>query len=437
MTEHKIGATLSPMSKETEIIKQKLDVVEFLRSYITLFPAGKNFKALCPFHGEKTPSFIVSPDRQMWHCFGCGTGGDIFKFVMLYDHLEFPEALKFLAEKAGVPIQTMSPTQQREFGVLYDLQDAAKAIYVQALPKNHEALEYLKARGITEETIREFELGYAEGGETLTVQLLKQGFDVQDIVRAGLAQKNARGLYRDKFQERIVFPIANQVGKTVAFTGRILPGALERMKAQGMTMEPPKYLNSPDTLIFNKSKVLYGFDKSKQAIAETDTALLVEGQMDLLMAWQSGVKNVVAVSGTALTPNHLERLRRFADAIIVSFDNDVAGLKALERALDYFHDFDFHVKAITLGVYKDPADACLADPEFLKKAIAKAKPAMQHVIDVYFTPTIYKKDDIPAQKRILRHLLEKLKPIRSAVEQNMWLQEIAKKSRVSEHALTE
>ncbi len=425
------------MAKETEIIKQKLDLAEFLRGYLTLFPAGKNLKALCPFHGEKTPSFIVSPDRQMWHCFGCGAGGDIFKFVMLYDHLEFPEALKFLAEKAGVPIHAMSPAQQREFGVLYDLQDAAKAIYTQALPKNREAQEYLRSRGLTEETVREFELGYAEGGETLTIQLLKQGFDVQDIVRAGLAQKNVRGLYRDKFQERIVFPIANQVGKTVAFTGRILPGTVERIKAQGMTMEPPKYLNSPDTLIFNKSKILYGLDKSKQAIAETNTVLLVEGQMDFLMAWQSGVKNVVAVSGTALTPNHLERLRRFADTIIVSFDNDVAGLKALERALDYFHDFDFHVKAITLGTHKDPADACLADPEFLKRAMAKAKPAMQYVLDIYFTPTIYKTEDIPTQKRVLRHLLEKVRPIRSAVEQNIWLQEIAKKSGISERALTE
>ncbi len=425
------------MAKETDIIKQKLEIVEFLRGYLTLLPAGKNFKALCPFHGEKTPSFIVSPDRQMWHCFGCGAGGDIFKFIMLYEHLEFPEALKFLAERAGIQIQSLNPAQQREFGVLYDITDTAKRMYKEALPKNREAQEYLKSRGLHLDTVEEFELGYAEGGEWLTLRLLKEGYDIETIVRAGLAQKNTRGLYRDKFQERIMFPIANQVGKTVAFTGRILPSALERMQAQGMTMEPPKYLNSPDSLIFNKSKILYGFDKSKQAIHETKSVLIVEGQMDMLLAWQSGVKNVVAVSGTALTPNHLERLRRFADTVVVSFDNDEAGLKALERALDYFHSFDFHVKVIGLGSHKDPADACLADPEFLKKAIEWAKPAMQYILDVYFTPSSYKKHDIPAQKRVLRHLLQKVQPLRSAVEQNIWLQEIAKRSGIREHALLE
>ena len=425
------------MTKETEIIKQKLELVEFLRGYLTLLPAGKNFKALCPFHGEKTPSFIVSPDRQMWHCFGCGVGGDIFKFIMLYEHLEFPEALKFLAERAGIQIQSLNPAQQREFGVLYDITDAAKRIYKEALPKNREAREYLKSRGLQLDTVEEFELGYAEGGESLTLRLLKEGYDIETIVRAGLAQKNSRGLYRDKFQERIMFPIANQVGKTVAFTGRILPSALERMLSQGMTMEPPKYLNSPDSLIFNKSKILYGFDKSKQTIHETKSVLLVEGQMDMLMAWQSGVKNTVAVSGTALTPNHLERLRRFADTVIVSFDNDVAGLKALERALDYFHSFDFHVKVIGLGSHKDPADACLADPEFLKKAMEWAKPAMQYVLDVYFTPSIYKKHDIPAQKRVLRHLLQKVQSLKSAVEQNIWIQEISKRSGIREQALLE
>lgn len=429
--------TLEVMAKETEIIKQKLELVEFLRSYLTLLPAGKSFKGLCPFHGEKTPSFIVSPERQMWHCFGCGAGGDIFKFVMLYDHLEFPEALKFLAERAGVQIQSLNPAQQREFGILYDLHEVAELFYAEALSKNREAQEYLKSRGLNLETVEEFKLGFAEGGEALTLHLIKRGYDIQDIVRAGLAQKNTRGLYRDKFHERIMFPIANQVGKTVAFTGRILPGVAERMQAQGMTMEPPKYLNSPETLIFNKSRILYGFDKSKQAIFETKTALLVEGQMDLLMAWQSGAKNVVAVSGTGLTPNHLERLRRFADTVIVSFDNDVAGLKALERALDYFHNFDFHVKVIRLGKYKDPADACLDDPGFLKKAIKWAKPAMEHILDVYFTPGVYKKHDIPAQKRVLRHLLQKVKPLRSAVEQNIWLQEISKRSGIRENALLE
>jgi DNA primase len=422
------------MPKEIDLIKEKINIVDFLRSYVTLTPAGKNFKALCPFHQEKTPSFMVSPERGIWHCFGCGLGGDIIKFVMLYEHLEFPEALRFLGEKAGIPIQILSPAQQREFGILYDLQDAARAFYKEALYKNPDALSYLKTRGLTDETIDEFDLGYAAGGETLVLHLLHQGFDIADIVRAGLALKNVHGLYRDKFSGRIMFPLQNQVGKTVAFTGRLLPGDPAIKNA---TVELPKYLNSPETPIFNKSRVLYGLNKTKQAIAEARAVLIVEGQMDFLMAWQAGVKNIVAVSGTGLTPQHLERLRGLADTVLVSFDNDEAGLRALERSLANFHNFDFHVKVINLGEFKDPADAVLADPAFFKQAVAWAKPAMQHIMSVYFAPEVWQAGNIPVQKRILRHLLGEVKMLRSAVEQNIWIKEMAKLSGISENALNE
>ncbi len=422
------------MAKEVDLIKEKLNLVDFLRSYVTLLPAGKNFKGLCPFHSEKTPSFIVSPDRGMWHCFGCGLGGDVIKFAMLYEHLEFPEALRFLGEKAGIPIQTLSPAQQREFGILYDLQDAARTFYKEALYKNPDALGYLKSRGLAEETMDEFDVGYAAGGETLVLHLLHQGFDVADIVRAGLALKNVRGLYRDKFSGRVMFPIQNQVSKTVAFTGRLLP---DDPSVKNATVELPKYLNSPETPIFNKSRVLYGLGKTKQAIAETRAVLIVEGQMDFLMAWQTGVKNVVAVSGTGLTPQHLERLRGLADTVLVSFDNDEAGLRALERSLANFHSFDFHVKVIGLGEFKDPADAVLADPTFFKQAVEWAKPAMKHIMSVYFAPKVWKEGDIPLQKRILRHLLGEVRTLRSAVEQNIWIKEMAKLSGISENALNE
>lgn len=422
------------MAKDTDLIKEKLDLTDFLRSYITLSPAGKNLKGLCPFHQERTPSFMVSPERKMWHCFGCGLGGDIIKFAMLYEHLEFPEALRFLAEKAGISIQTLSPTQQREFGILYDLHEEAKNFYKAELSKNPPALKYLKDRGLTSETIDEFDLGFSPGGETLTVNLLKKGYAVGDLVRAGLVQKSTSGLYRDKFFERIIFPITNQVGKIVAFTGRLTPEA--EAKYKDSPTPPPKYLNSPETPIFNKSRTLYGFSKTKQFISESRSALLVEGQMDFLGAWQAGVKNLVAISGTGLTPYHLEKLRRFADTALVSFDNDTAGLKALERGLDYFNNFDFHVKVINLGKYKDPADAAKADPNFLKDAITLAKPAFDYIFGVYFAPDVFT-DDIPKRKRIIRHLLGMLKPVKSAVEQNIWLKELSKKSGISESALTE
>ncbi len=422
------------MAKETDLIKEKLDLADFLRSYLTLTPAGKNLKGLCPFHQERTPSFMVSPERKMWHCFGCGLGGDIIKFVMLYEHLEFPEALRFLAEKAGIPIQTLSPTQQREFGILYDLHEEAKNFYKDQLSKNPAGQKYLKERGLSPETIDEFDLGFAPGGDSLTVHLIKKGYSVNDLARAGLTQKNTSGLYRDKFFERIIFPIANQVGKVIAFTGRITPEAEAKYKDSAVT--PPKYLNSPETPIFNKSRTLYGFDRSKKFVSDSRSVILMEGQMDFLGAWQAGVRNLVAVSGTGLTPYHLEKLRRFADTALVSFDNDAAGLKALERGLEYFNKFDFHAKVINLGKYKDPADAAKADPDFFKNAIALAKPAFEYIFGVYFSPNVFT-DDIPKRKRVIRHLLGMVKSLKSAVEQSIWIKEASKKSGISESALSE
>lgn len=421
------------MTKEVDLIKEKLNLVEFLRSYLVLTPAGRNFKALCPFHSEKTPSFIVSPDRQIWHCFGaCGEGGDIVKFAMKYENLEFGETLRFLAEKAGIPLQTLGFKEQKEFGVLYDLHEAAKDFYKQTLLKNNQARAYLSSRKLNDETLEEFEIGFAPAGENLTLHLVKLGFDINDVARAGLTHKNLRGLYRDRFQNRIIFPILNHLGKTIAFTGRILPSSDPNQVSE---IDQAKYLNSPETPIFNKSKILYGLHKSKNPIAESRTVFLVEGQMDFLSTWQAGVKNSVAVSGTGLTPHHLERLRRLADAVIISFDNDEAGLKALERSLDVFNTFDFHVKAISLGDYKDPAEACEKDPNYLKQAIEWAKPAFTHIFHTYFISRRDLNQGIAVKKRLVRHLLEKIKNIKSAVEQNIWLKELAEYSGISEMAL--
>ncbi len=418
------------MSKDTDLIKEKVDIVDFLKQYLTLTPTGKNFKALCPFHQEKTPSFFISPERKIWHCFGCGLGGDVIKFAMLYEHIEFPEALKLLAEKAGLQIQTMSPSEQREFGILYDINAAAAKFYRDALMKNGRVIDYLKNRGLKSETIDEFDLGYAPGGEELTKFLMKNGYAVNDIVRAGLAQKNVRGLYKDKFYERIMFPIANQIGKIVAFTGRTVPDA-----SGNDPKDAPKYLNSPETIIFNKSKILYGFDKSKQFVSEAKTVVIVEGQMDLLMVWQSGVKNAVAVSGTGLTEEHLLRLRRFADTVMVSFDKDEAGIKALERSLEHFHNFDFHIKVIDLGGFKDPADACKANPDFMKTALSWAKPALSYLMNAYFSDTSYQGGDIPVKKRILRHVLAQINTVKSAVERGIWIREASELSGIPENDL--
>jgi DNA primase len=405
------------MVKETELIKNKLDIVEFLRSYFTLSPAVINFKALCPFHHEKTPSLIVSPERKIWHCFGCGEGGDVIKFVMKYDNLEFPEALRFLAEKAGIPLQHLNPAQQKEFGVLYDIHVVATDFFEKQLSKNEKALTYLEKRKLKNDTIKEFRLGYAPGGESLTLHLLKHGFDINEISKSGLTYKNNRGLFRDRFEDRIIFPIHNTVEKVVAFTGRYV----------GDREDAPKYLNSPETPIFNKSRVLYGFHKSKHEIARLNSAFLVEGQMDFLMSWQSGIQNGIAVSGTGLTRDHLEKIRRTAETIIVSFDNDSAGLRALERSFEIFSEFDFHMKAIQLGEFKDPAEACEKNPEFLSGAIKNAKPAFSYLLDHYFNEDEEKKHaDVAYVKRVTRHLLEKITKLKSEIEQNIFLKELAK-----------
>ncbi len=421
-----------PPVKDTDRIRQKLDIATLLRSYLTLIPAGKNYKAICPFHQEKTPSFIVSPDRQTWHCFGsCGEGGDIFSFVMKYENLEFPEALRFLAEKAGVQISSVSSREEREFAALYDIHDLATSFYAGKLADNPEALAYLTSRGLTPETIREFRIGYAptspagkQGSEELVLYLLREKFDINDLVRSGLAYKNRIGLYRDRFEGRIMFPISNAVGKLVAFSGRILVD----------NPDEPKYINSPETPVFNKSRVLYGFHEAKMDIAREKTVVIVEGQMDLLMARQDGVKNAVAVSGTGFTTQHLERLRRIADTIVVSFDNDDAGVKALERSLDAASGFDFHVKALSLGAYKDPAEAVRADPGFLARAVRDAAPAFSHLFRLYFG-TADRSGDLAVRKRVIQHLLGHIRKVRSGVERSEWLRELAVRSGTTENTL--
>lgn len=418
------------MPNEIELIKQKLDIVDFIRSYIPLQPAGKNFKALCPFHQEKKPSFIVSPELQLWHCFGaCNTGGDIIKFLMLYENLDFPEALQVLAERAGVELRRLNPQQQKEFGVLYDINLKAKEFFVNELEKNKNALAYLKNRGLQLETIKEFELGFAPGGETLTLYLLNLGYDIADIVRAGLSFKNAKGFYLDRFENRIIFPIFNTVGKVVGFTGRIMPEFEEKQS------DIPKYLNSPETPIFNKSKILYGFHKAKSEIARTRSVFLVEGQMDALMAWQEGIKQTVAVSGSSLSNYHLQALRRLADVVYLSFDKDEAGFKALEKAIDILSPFDFHIKAVDLGEAKDPAELVQKNTGFLTKAVLEAKPALEFLIYSYFKSEPI--SDLAVQKRLIRKFLAIINNLKSPIEKQNWLKNLSYHTGVSEEILIE
>lgn len=405
-------------SSTTELIKEKLNIVDFLRGYLNVLPAGKNFKANCPFHREKTPSFMISPDRQSWHCFGCGIGGDIFAFLMKYENLEFGDALRVLAEKAGVELRRLNPAEYKLTGLLYELNDKAKDFFKSSLQKSEPAKKYLVERKINKVTIDEFELGWAPNEpEALSMHLLSAGYSPDDLLRAGLAIKTERGLLLDRFRGRIMFPIHNHSGKVVGFTGRVLP--------QFESDKFGKYVNSPETPIFNKSKLLYGFWKSKNFIRESGSVFLVEGQMDMLMSWQAGINNSVATSGTALTEDHLRTLNRLTDRIVLNFDSDDAGSAAAERAIDLAEANDFGVKVVALKDFKDPAEAAASNPELLKKYISEAVPAPKFYFEKYLPET---NADYRSRENLkaLRIVLGKLAKIASTVERNSWIKELSK-----------
>lgn len=420
------------MDSPVQQIKDKLDIAEFIRSYVPLQPAGKNFKANCPFHREKTPSFIVSPERQTWHCFGaCSEGGDIFKFLMKHENIEFYEALKILAEKAGIELKKTGVQEYRQFGVLYEINETAKEFFKKQLAASEKVFNYLKSRGLKKETIDEFELGLGSSSyDNLTVHLIKAGYNVKDIERAGLNFKTERGSYVDRFRGRIMFPIFNHFGKVVGFSGRILP--------ELDSGETGKYINSPETPIFLKSKILYGFHKAKNSAREKKSAVLVEGQMDFLMSWQDGLKNAVATSGTALTAEHLKLLRRYVDELVLCFDSDEAGLNAAEKSIDLAHAEDFSVKILSLGNYKDPAEAALKEPGFMEKADANAETAMEFYFSRYLRSDKEREaGGTGGFKNNIRIILGKIKNLASAVERFHWLKKAAELTGVREEALIE
>ncbi len=412
-----------------DIIKERLDVVEFLKGYLQLNPSGKNFKGLCPFHREKTPSFMVSPERQGWHCFGCNIGGDIFGFVMKYENVEFGEALKILADKAGIELKRVSPAEYKHLGLLYDINEKAKDFFKRELENSKIAKDYIASRGLLKETTDEFEIGFAPAGsEALVLYLINSGFHPDDILRAGLSFKTERGLQFDRFRGRLMFPIHNHLGKTVGFTGRIMP--------QFDDGKMGKYVNSPETPIFAKSKLLYGFWKSKNFIRDMKHAFLVEGQMDFLMSWQAGLKNVVASSGTALTGDHLHAIRRLADQLVISFDNDDAGREAGERAIDLAEAADFGVKVAMFRDYKDPADAVLSDKKYFFEVIENAKPAAEFYFEKYLPEGNVNMRDRDSFKN-LKMVLEKIRNIGSPVLKSFWLKELSKRTGVGELTLSE
>ncbi len=340
---------------QIEEVRRSNDIVDVIREYVPLKRAGKDFKALCPFHSEKTASFQVSPTKQIFKCFGCGKGGNVFSFVMATERLEFPEAVEFLARRAGIQLEKRPAALERNKSrdLLFDVNFWAAKVFHRCLVNAEEGRpgrEYFTSRGVTEETWKKFRLGYApEGWDFLANLSGGSGYTLEDFAAAGLVvtRQNTSGYY-DRFRNRVMFPIFDVRGRVVGFGGRALDDAT------------PKYMNSPETSVFSKSASLYGLDAAKDGILREDRVVVVEGYVDCIMAHQYGVDVVVATLGTALTAQHVSVLRRYTENMILLFDGDAAGRSAAERSSDIFLEQEVDVRIVLLPTDKDP-DEILRD----------------------------------------------------------------------------
>ena len=358
-------------------IKSKLSVLEVVGETVQLKRAGTAYKGLCPFHAEKTPSFIVSPDRETWRCFGCGEGGDIFTFLMRRDGLDFREALERLAEKAGVELSERTAREDRERKRLRDALESAIAWYREVLlqaTQAERARAYLAERGLSAETLDRFSIGYAPNTwDALVKRLVGKGYTNAELIGAGLASPSNRGGVIDKFRGRIIIPIRDASGRAVGLGGRIMPGA-----------EGPKYLNSPATRLFDKSRTLYGIDLAKAAIRKAGLTVIVEGYTDVMAAHQAGFGNVVASLGTALTHGQVELATRYADAVALAYDVDLAGEAATQRGLLEELGPDqavSKVRVVRIPAGKDPDELIRTDPDAWRTAVAEAPPVLDYFMD--------------------------------------------------------
>lgn len=421
------------MSSQVEQIKSRLGIAEVVESYLKLQRAGVNFKALCPFHNEKTPSFSVSPSRESWHCFGCNRGGDIFSFVMEIEGVDFPEALRILAGRAGVELTPVDLKQKSERVSLIRLIEEAKKFYEGRLKENAAVIAYLKERGMTGETAKAFGVGFApEGWRNLYDFLKMKGFSGEEMEKAGLvikkpsADSHQSSAYYDRFRSRIMFPLNNSSGQIVGFSGRIFELAESREPKADSGNEVAKYINTPLTLLYDKSKLLYGFDKAKNEIRKKGYCILVEGQMDVIMSHQAGFANTVAVSGTALTNDHLKMIKRLCDSLVMAFDKDDAGFQASKRGIDIALAEGLEVKVAEIPSGKDPADTVKEDPEVWKKAVDGAK----HIIDFYL-------DILNERKEIEKTVLPYIAVMPNNIEKAKWVKKTAKKLSIGEEPVWE
>ncbi|HPF31151.1 MAG TPA: DNA primase [Candidatus Saccharibacteria bacterium] len=416
------------MQDAKEEVRSRLNIEDVIGEYVQLKRAGRNFKGLSPFSNEKTPSFFVSPDKQIWHDFSSNKGGDIFSFVMEVEGFDFRASLEHLARKAGVDLSIYDSQGGQEIAEfkkkLYKIHDFAKKYYQQSLIKNQHAMNYVfKKRGLSKQVVQDFGIGYApDSGDALVKFLIKKGFSNKQLSRAGLTNRFGGDLFRG----RMILPLTDPSGQVIGFTGRII------------TDEPnaPKYLNTPQTILYDKGRHVFGLSLAKESIRKNNYSVIVEGNLDVVSSHQSGVTNVVATAGTAMTENHLKALSRLSNDIRLAFDSDKAGLTATERAIAISQNVGVDLTIITLpkGV-KDPDELIKKDSKLWQQSIAKAEPAIDWVIKQYAS-----REDMNTaigKRRFTTVALNIIKMLRDSVEQEHYLSIVAKICDSSIEALKE
>jgi len=418
------------MADQVDEVKQKTDIVSLIAEYIPLKKAGRNYKANCPFHSEKTPSFMVSPELQMYKCFGCGEAGDAFSFLQKYESMEFGEALRFLADRAGVTLVSFKPGEAGEKERLFKINTLANRFYNYVL-LNHKAgqaaLNYLlKERGITLETIKAFQLGFAPDVADVLKRFLvdKKKADPKDLERLGLGYFR-EGRFVDKLAGRIIFPLFDHRGNIAGFAGRVLPTA---------SGDVAKYINSPETPIYHKSNLLFGLSFTKADIKQAEGAIVVEGELDMISSWQAGVKNVVAIKGSALTEEQVRILSRFSKKVTLALDSDFAGDLAARRGIVIAQEAGMDIKVARLEGYKDPDEAARKDLGAYKKALNEAVGVWDFIVDLIFSK--HQAQTGTDKGEISREIVPVLASIPDKIVQAHYIEVVSEKLGVPAEAVT-
>src|SRR3984893_8690209 len=413
-----------------EKVKQQADIVRVVGEYVRLKKSGQNFTGLCPFHAEKSPSFAVHPTKQIYHCFGCGVGGDVFKFVMEMQKCSFPEAIRVVAEKCGIAIprpKERSPEERRENQqrtVLVEMHREAQTFFLKQLEGTLEgkaARAYLEDRGLDKEAMAGFGIGYTPSGGDALLRFLKPKYSEKLLVESGLVSRDPSGRMFDRFRRRITFPISNESGKIVAFGWRALGD------------DQPKYLNSPETPIYSKSNVLYHMDRAKEGIRRQDFAILVEGYMDAIAVARAGISNVVASCGTSLAEPQIKLLGRFTRRVVVNYDPDTAGQAATERSISILLEQDFEVRVLALPGKADP-DKFIRDQgaDAYRKLLKESPPYVDYLIAPAREPEM---PTAESKLRAVNFLLPYVQKIPNRILRSEWATRIAQQLRLDEPVL--